>query len=482
MTAAWGDAGRVALVWGGAVLVLAAVNFLVGLGASSLYIDEGLSWSAASAPLGAVTDHVAAVEITPPLHYLGLHEVLRVSDSEVAMRLPSALAGIGLVAAVLGVGTRAAGRTAGRASATLAAVSPLILDYSQQARAYVFAALGVTLAAGAMLEAERRGRGSRGRRAWLGAAAAASVLAVWTHYTAALAILPLLASSAYRHGITRREALAVGGATGLGWLALAPLLLDQLDNGTEQGVAVLGALTVANVLEALGAPFDSSYGGYRLTFLTAVGAALMAGAVTAAATGRPRTPPLVRTLILPAAGVPVVAALVVTMLGPDVLVTRYLLVAVPFMLVLVGALIASLPRRAAYPTAGLALACAIAGSVAGHTSGGHWLDWRAATEVVRKEARTGDAVVLEYPPSGAVFNYYRTRAQLMWLQILPADDPRLRAVFAQRRRRLWLVNEPAIDPATVRKRLSRAGYGAQAIRRFEANEPLGVTLAVPLAR
>jgi hypothetical protein len=242
---------------GGAILLLAGLNFLVGLGSSSLYIDEGLSWAVASAPLADVIDRVAAGEISPPLHYIGLHEVIgRVSDTEVALRLPSALAGIALVAAILWVGTRAAGPRAGTVAAALGAMSPLLLEYSQQARAYVFAMLAVTLAAGALLEAERRQPGSRARRAWLVAMAAASIIGVWTHYTAALVILPLFASAVLRRAISRPEALALG-ATGLTWLALAPLLMDQLDNGNEKGVAHLARLSLGNVVEAVGTPFDS---------------------------------------------------------------------------------------------------------------------------------------------------------------------------------------------------------------------------------
>jgi mannosyltransferase len=471
------------LALGGAILIVAGVNFFVGLGSSSLYIDEGLSWAAASAPLPGVIDRVAAVEISPPLHYLGLHEVIgRVSDSEVALRLPSALAGLALVAAILWVGTRAAGPRAGAAAAALAAVSPQLLWYSQQARAYVFATLAVTVAAGALLEADRRDPGSPARRAWLAAMAAPSVIAVWTHYTAALVVSPLFAVAAFRRMLTRREALALGTTIGVAWLALLPLLLDQLDNGNETGVAHLGRLSVGNVVEAIGTPFDSRYGNFELTPFAVGGALVVAAAAVAALTRPPRGAALLRSLVLPLAFVPLAATLAVTLFGPDVLLTRYLAVSAPFMLILVGSLLASLPGPAALATALLAAVCGLAGSVATHTVHGRDLDWRAGTREVSVRARAGDAVLLGYPPSGAVFEYYKAQHGLRTLPALAANSPQARELVAARRRRLWIFDEPANEPGVIRAALAKLGYRAQTIQHFEGNATLGLTLAVPIAQ
>jgi 4-amino-4-deoxy-L-arabinose transferase-like glycosyltransferase len=465
---------------GGAILIVAGVNFFVGLGSSSLYIDEGLSWAAASAPLRDVIDRVAAGEISPPLHYLALHEVIgRFSDSEVALRLPSALAGVALVAAILWVGTRAAGPRAGAVAAALAAVSPLLLEYSQQARAYVFATLAVTVAAGALLEAERREPGSPARRAWLIATAASSIVGVWTHYTAALVILPLFASAVLRRAIDRREAFALG-ATGVAWLALAPLLVDQLDNGNEKGVAHLGRLSVGNVVQAVGTPFDSRYGNFDLTPLTVGGAVVVAAAAVAALTRPPREGPVVRSLILPLAFLPLAAMLAVTILGPDVLLTRYLAVTAPFMLILIGALVTSLSWPGAVATALVAAICALGGSIATHTVYGRYLDWRAGTREVSARVRAGDAVLLGYPPSAAVFDYYKAHTRLTWLRTLPANSAEGQELVA-RKARLWLFDEPANKPAAIRAYLALLGYRAQTIQHFQGNETLGLTLAVPIA-
>ena len=69
-------------------------------------------------------------------------------DDEWVLRLPSAVAAIALVAAVWWLALPLGGRRAATIAALFCALSPLVLQYGQQARGYVFAMLLVTLAVG----------------------------------------------------------------------------------------------------------------------------------------------------------------------------------------------------------------------------------------------------------------------------------------------------------------------------------------------
>ena len=87
---------------------------------------------------------------------------------EVALRLPSALAGIATVPVAWAIGRELAGRRAAAiACAALVAVNPLFVWYSQEARAYGLFVFTAALAMLCFLRAEReptRGRGWRPSR------------------------------------------------------------------------------------------------------------------------------------------------------------------------------------------------------------------------------------------------------------------------------------------------------------------------------
>lgn len=455
-------------------LIAAAANFFIGLGSSSLYVDEGLSWSRASVPLGQVLGLVAETEISPPAYYFALHELIgRVSDSEAAMRLPSAFAGVALVAATFWVATRVAGPRAGVLAAWLTALSPLVMEYAQQARAYVFAALACTLAAGALLELERGKR----KRAWLLAAGLTCIAACWLHYSAALVVAPLIALTVMRGAMTRREGLLLSVAVTLACTPLLPLLGGQLGSGNTQGIAGLAQPSMENVVEMMGAPFDSRFGAQELTLAAAVGAATLVGALLLLAYHRaPR-----RELVLGLTLVPFAVVLVITVVGPNMLLTRYLAVAAPFMLVALGAAVALGGRRGAILGV-LAGAAALAGSVAAHTKDGLYADTRAATRVLAAEAAAGDPVVL----SGNAtivggFQYHAAQSGVQRVRTAP-PTPLGSPGFLDGGRSLWLWFDPPVPLKAVDQGLAARGFERTGAWRFEASEDLLLVKARRRAR
>jgi mannosyltransferase len=211
--------------WGAVALLtaLAVALRFAGLGHQSFWFDEAATVTLLHSNLHAVISGVIYNEGTPPLYYLTawLWSHL-VGLAPFGLRSLSALAGVATVPVAYAVGRALASHRVGIVLGALTACNPLLIWYSQEARAY---ALMVLLTAVALLACVHlRVRPSRG---WAIIWAAAAALSLWTHYYAALAIAPqgmLLLARQRRTGMVRRavEAVLVSG------LLVIPLALIQL--------------------------------------------------------------------------------------------------------------------------------------------------------------------------------------------------------------------------------------------------------------
>lgn len=438
-----------------AVMALGAVVIFTGLGSSSLFIDEIFSWNASSNGLQGISDAVQQAEVTPPLYYVILHAwiALTGAESELMLRMPSALAGLGFVAAVAWLGTVVGGRRAGVVAGALTALSPLALQYAQEVRAYTFVMLAVTIAAVAVIKLTREPE--RGR--WLVLAVAASALAVLLHYTAALVLFPLWVWLQRERQVPLVARLAVGAALALPFLALVPLLMSQLGAGHHNAEAnAYARITPLGLLRLFATPFDGrALGGiaftYQLGFLALVDAvALLAFADRFRSL---RT----RWLLVGAIVLPMAAILIVSCFIQPLAVTRYTAVAAPFMLVAIAVVALRAPRAIGAGLLACAFVAGAVGVVAAHAPSGHWPDVRSAMQDVASGYKDGDVVVgLENMAFEDAMSYYD--------RALPAGAPASEGHFsawdamhtedAQQAlaegRRVWVVSSPPTDATALR--------------------------------
>lgn len=201
---------------GAAILVLAAALRLDALGGRDLWVDEAVSWIFARASFAELVDFLRR-DSGPPLYYLLLGAWTRlVGDGAAALRALSAVAGVGMVGAVFWVGRRLGGAPLALAAALVAAVSPIQVYFSQQARYYALLSL-LALAASALFLAWLES----GRRLHLALGTGAMVAALYTH-NYALFLVPTLAAAALAARLPRRRLLELGAALGAALLAWAP--------------------------------------------------------------------------------------------------------------------------------------------------------------------------------------------------------------------------------------------------------------------
>jgi predicted membrane-bound mannosyltransferase len=295
-----------------ALTALGAALRFATLDVQSLSGDEGVTSALLHMPLGEMLSTIPDTESTPPLYYVLAWLWTQVfGHGEVGMRSLSALAGTAAIPAVFAAGRALASARVGLIAAGLAAVSPLLVWYSQEGRAYsllvLLAALSLWLMARALEEPRAR---------WLAGWAAVCGLALATHYYAGFLILGEAAWLVSRLR-PRRPALLSCAAIGAVALALLPLALDQRSTGNFTRFIEEIDLT-QRVKEApkkflvgeQGTPGDYGQPAEALKFVAAVLVLLAAGLLLARARARERAGGLTAAAVgLVAAGFPLAMAL-----------------------------------------------------------------------------------------------------------------------------------------------------------------------------
>lgn len=204
--------------------VLAGVLRFATLGVQSYHHDEIVTASRILRDgFWHAMDAVGFSESAPPLYYAVAWLWTQLTGTgEFGLRTVSAVAGVATVPVAYLLGAELSSRRAGIVGAALVAVNPMLLWYSQEARAYALFVLLTAISLLYFVRALDRGR-RRDSLAW----GIASALALGTHYFAAF---PIAAEALW---LLRRRGRETGGAFPGIWviaaagLALAPLLIHQ---------------------------------------------------------------------------------------------------------------------------------------------------------------------------------------------------------------------------------------------------------------
>ncbi len=458
-----------------AAVGVAAANFGWQLGSSSFFVDEVISVQHATVPLHLLFSVVRRFESTPPTYFLFLHEWFGrtgLAPHEWVLRLPSAVAGVGLVGIVCWLGRELGGWRVGILAGLLTALSPLVLQYAQQGR--VYALLMLTTAA-MVLAALRADHAPRRQGAWLAVAAALGVLCMWLHYTGAIAVavLGVWVVANRRFSARARALVAVAWLASAG--ALFPVLHAQYTANPNGGLVGLAGLTGRNTLRVIGTPFDSR--AYRpLDALDWLGAgAVVAGLAIVAL--RRQVPH--RWLLLALAMAPPAVMLVLSAAGKDVMITRYTALAAPFMLLAIAAAVLTAPRPLGIALLAAALVPAVVVTAKSHRATGFYVNARAAIDYIARARAPEDVIVTpgQADPDVQLTYYGARRLQPTPTYVSGTQPAAVKHAIAQRRR-LWIIalgdhQQAKAAPAN----LASIGYRLLKINIFPANVSLLVILA-----
>lgn len=465
------------------VVGLATVAFLVRLGHSSFFIDEVYSYNVASAPLSGMWEGIRAVEVTPPLYYYLLHGwiALTGADSEAALRLPSALAGVALAGAVMWLGTIVGGRRAGALAGVLTALSPLTLQYSQEVRSYVWVMLAVTVAVAAVVRCSQ----TQGQLRWLALAAVASILAIAFNYTAGLITGPLALWLLAQRDVALWKRLLVLGASGLPLLALLPLLSEQMAAGHHSDDSY-ARITSVGLIKLVGTPFDGR-GTVGTTLSLELGLFAVVDAIALMAWAQSLRALPARRLIVFLAAAPVALVILISTVAHPMAITRYTAVVAPFMLVTIGVAAVHSSRAIGMLLAGAALLASVIGFGAALAPSGQFPASRSALTVAGAKWQAGDQLVtmdsLGYRGS---LLYYTDRLlpkgtpEAATAPDLPSalDSGAVRTAVKEHRR-LWLMSAPPMWMEGAKRLIGDLGYRIRREWSYAGQSPVQLLLVVP---
>ncbi len=428
-TASTGDARPRAGPWPIHPTVIAVIALTV-IGAAvrvivahqSIFADElSTYWISATHGLGEVmrllysTGRIHHAEITPPLSFVTSWLTTRAGTSPELLRLPALLAGTATIPLVYAVGARTVGRRAALVATALTALSPFMIYYSAEARAYGLLMFFVLAATLSMLLAVDTGR----RRYWV-LYAVCSAAAFYTHYTCVFVLGAQLLWLLWTEPRLRRTALLANLGAALLVVPWIPGLIADEHSPTLTILSALSAFDAHAVrvdLEhwAVGYPYVSSpllsSGDTGLRALPGVAALVLlalAAAVTAAGlavrwrtgglpTRLPRRVVLIAVLLLATP----VGECVYSTFGNHIIGVRELAASWPFLALSGAAATALTGRRTALAASALAVAAFAIGALRMLEPRFARPNYQAAATYVSARASAQDVVIDETDAIGS---------------------------------------------------------------------------------
>ncbi len=324
--------------------VLAAVLRFATLGVQSYHHDEIVTASRVLRDgFGHAMHAVWFSESTPPVYYaVSWVWTQLVGTHEFGLRSVSAAAGVATVPVAYLIGVELRGRRAGLWGAALVAVNPMMLWYSQEARAYALVALFGALSVLYWLRAERRG--ARRDFVWWGIW---SGLAIGTHYFVAFPILAEGLMLLRRRG-WRKSFAGIAILAGCA-IAVAPVAIHQMSLGHADWI---GNFSLGHRLAETAATFVTGETGDIIArperpWLAFVPLALSLGALALLLRRRASRERRAasRPLLLVAAAIGIPAALALTAASKDFVLARNLIPALVPLLAAIGIAISSPASR-----------------------------------------------------------------------------------------------------------------------------------------
>ncbi len=461
------------LVLAGVILVGLAVRLAVPRG---IWLDEAISIHQARLSLHGLLRNLYYGDRQPPLYPLTLWLTIRAfGHSEFAVRLPSLIAGMLVIPVLYELGRELYDRRTGVTAAAFAAVSPLLVWYSQEVRMYMFVALFGLLALLTQLRAIRNGTMLN----WAAYVLATAAL-LWSHYFGLLlvAVQQLCFVGVIVHRKRQGEpvkALALGFAYSAAVLAmqLAVLLtfaIHQYQSTTAAAGSPSGTYDYLSFYSVL-SNMAWSLWGYQpnatTVLLSAMWPLFLLGSLVLLGRGASR-----QTTSLAAAAIALVVLLiVVSAFDRSLFEVRNFLILVPLVLLLIARLITGWIRtpKARLLVSGAVILTLLIGLTDEqlNKSNPRLFDFRGAIQDIKANAGPNSLILLEPSDMRYVLDYYAPdlRSQPLTVPITAGREASPIFVLASFQGNKTFFNE-------TNKVVGQLGFFRTLVRRFKTPQTL----------
>ncbi len=404
----------------GILLLLAFALHLYGINRESLWRDEvdTIRFAAdiwqqitknetMSGAVSELSNYLTQPGTNGPFYFVALEPWLRMAGrSELALRFPSALAGLLTVALSYALGTRMFGVSTGRLVALLMASNPYLAWYAGEAKMYTLITALALLSTYLLLRGAASGRG----RFWLGYVLVTSLL-FYTHILTPL-LLPvqviLLLLLNPRAALSSKALLSAGALV----LPYLPLVLWQWPHLTQPAETGFGFVPLPTMGQRMGELFSRGIIGWPAgiplaLLLGAIGLGLLLPQIITPRQGKKLRGSLG---LLVWAGLPIVELYLISTRRP-LFTERYLIWTLPAWLLLAAGGLAGLARRGKIGRL-VALAWAAGLVITGLVGIGYqWAtpvraDFRSAAALVTDHYQADELIVFQIPYLQSTFDYY----------------------------------------------------------------------------
>jgi len=410
--------------WALVLLVVAAFGIrLYNLNAKSLWSDEGLSLQRAQQPVSLIPQNLNLIptgpdyhngttqepmikshDLHPPLYFLLMHFWIQVAGkSEFALRFPSVVGATLALPLFYALTHTLLSRKAGFWAALLSASSPFYLWHAQEVRMYTWV---VTLSLASVYALLPLLENAPRRRDYLVYIATTLALS-YTHYSGfLLAAFEVIVYGAYRLRKRPREALIILGVLAVAFAPLAPYLWNLF----QRSIFGFAHRPLHLILAEACSAFSLGLGEPVIRPLWKMAPFLIlfaAGILMTKVKRRQRA----CTICLGYLILPILLLYILSLLKPNYMNPRHLMVASPAWEIILAQGLATLQRRRLWP--GLVIILGLVFLLRGKanyeifTANSMWKDdIRGAAEYIEARAQPGDAIILHDAVIRPTFDYY----------------------------------------------------------------------------
>jgi mannosyltransferase len=380
------------------ICLAATVACVWGAGDRDLWLDEGVSVALARSGADPFAISLAGSETNMSLYFAALRVWMLLGSSEAWVRGLSAVFAVAAIPLLYDLARRLFDPRAGLIAAALFAANAMVLTYAQEARAYTLLLLLVVASTNALV----RAREQDDRFVWAVWGFLAG-LAMWAHifggFTVVAQVVALLLS---RPGTLSRPLVGLGACA----ITAGPLLAITVGHGND----LIGWIPRPK-LSAIPYAFGELAGA---TSVAPLAWATLAVAVLTVVVDRSWGTALAVSLLV----VPLLGAYLVSLVSAPVFVIRYLIGALPGLMLLLGAGLARVRWLGALLTVVLVLTGVLLVDARPPREA-----WRSVTTDVVAASRPGDGIAFFHPAGQTLFDYYADgRGPVSVFPALGADE------------------------------------------------------------